>query len=78
LSKASSQAPFSEDSVVVSQMITSAQLTGDAAIAAEDYLNNLLGATNTEAERGKVVSDAGNALAGLTHDLTFWQLCRRI
>jgi V8-like Glu-specific endopeptidase len=67
----SSQAPFSEDSFVVSQIITSAQLTGDAATAAEDYLNNLLGATSTEAERGKVVLDAGNALAGLTEDLTF-------
>jgi V8-like Glu-specific endopeptidase len=66
-----SQEPFSEDSFVVSQIITSAQLTGDAATAAEDYLNNLLGATSTEAERGKVVLDAGNALAGLTDNLTF-------
>jgi hypothetical protein len=67
----SSQAPFSEDSFVVSQIITNAQLTEGAATAAEDYLNNLLGATSTEAERGKVVLDAGNALAGLTDNLTF-------
>lgn len=67
----SSQAPFSEDSFVVSQIITSAQLTGTAATAGEDYLNNLLGAATTEAERGKVVLDAGNALAGLTTDETF-------
>jgi hypothetical protein len=51
LSKASSQAPFSEDSVVVSQIITSTQLTGDAATAAEDYLNNLLTVAITEADR---------------------------
>jgi V8-like Glu-specific endopeptidase len=67
----SSQAPFSEDSFVVSQIITSVQLIGTAATAAEDYLNNLLGATSTEAERGKVVLEAGNALAGLTDNLTF-------
>jgi V8-like Glu-specific endopeptidase len=67
----SSQEPFSEDGFVVTQIITSAQLTGDAAVAAEDYLNNLLTAATTEAERGKVVLDAGNALAGLTEDLTF-------
>jgi V8-like Glu-specific endopeptidase len=67
----SSQAPFLEDSFVVSQIITSTQLTGDAATAAEDYLNNLLTAASTESERGKVVLDAGNALAGLTEDLTF-------
>jgi len=67
----SSQTPFSEDSFVVSQIITSAQLIGDAASAAEDYLNNLLTAATTEAERGKVVLEAGNALAGLTEDLTF-------
>jgi V8-like Glu-specific endopeptidase len=67
----SSQEPFSEDSFVVSQIITSTQLTGDAASAGEDYLNNLLTAATTEAERGKVVLDAGNALAGLTDNLTF-------
>jgi len=67
----SSQAPFSEDNFVVSQIITSTQLTGDAATAAEDYLNNLLNAATTEAERGKVVLEAGNALAGLTEDETF-------
>ena len=42
-----------------------------AATAAEDYLNNLLNAATTEAERGKVVLEAGNALAGLTDNLTF-------
>jgi len=67
----SSQEPFSENNFVVSQIITSTQLTGDAATAGEDYLNNLLGAATTEAERGKVVLDAGNALAGLTTDETF-------
>jgi hypothetical protein len=67
----SSQAPFSEDSFVVSQIITSTQLTGDAATAAEDYLNNLLTAATSGAERGKVVLEAGNALAGLTDNLTF-------
>jgi len=67
----SSQTPFSEDSFVVSQIITSTQLSGTAATAAEDYLNNLLSVASTEAERGKVVLDAGNALAGLTEDLTF-------
>ena len=67
----SSQAPFSEDSFVVSQIITSTQLTGDAATTAEDYLNNLLNSATTEAERGKVVLEAGNALAGLTDNLTF-------
>jgi V8-like Glu-specific endopeptidase len=67
----SSQAPFSENSFVVSQIITSTQLTGGAATAAEDYLNNLLNSATTEAERGKVVLDAGNALAGLTDNLTF-------
>jgi V8-like Glu-specific endopeptidase len=67
----SSQEPFSEDSFVVSQIITSTQLTGDAATAAEDYLNNHLSAATTEAERGKVVLEAGNALAGLTDNLTF-------
>jgi V8-like Glu-specific endopeptidase len=67
----SSQEPFSEDSFVVSQIITSTQLTGTAATAAEDYLNDLLSAATTEAERGKVVLEAGNALAGLTDNLTF-------
>jgi V8-like Glu-specific endopeptidase len=67
----SSQEPFSEDSFVVNQIITSTQLTGTAATAAEDYLNNLLDTATTEAERGKVVLDAGNALAGLTIDETF-------
>ena len=67
----SSQALFSEDSFVISQIITSTQLTGGAATAAEDYLNNLLGTITTEAERGKVVLEAGNALAGLTDNLTF-------
>ncbi len=36
MSKESSQAPFSEDSFVVSQIITSTQLTGDAATAADN------------------------------------------
>jgi len=67
----SSQAPFSEDNFVVSQIITSAQLTGDAATAAEDYLNNHLSAATTEAQRGKVVLDAGNALAEFTDNLIF-------
>jgi V8-like Glu-specific endopeptidase len=67
----SSQEPFSEDSFVVSQIITSTQLSGTAASAGEEYLNNLLNAASTEAERGKVVLDAGNALAGLTDNLTF-------
>jgi V8-like Glu-specific endopeptidase len=67
----SSQAPFSENNFVVSQIISSTQLTGTAATAAEDYLNNLLDTATTEAERGKVVLDAGNALAGLTTDETF-------
>lgn len=52
MSKESSQAPFSEDSFVVSQIITSTQLTGGAATVAEDYLNNLLNSATTEAERG--------------------------
>ncbi len=67
----SSLAPFSEDSFVVSQIITSTQLTGTAATVAEDYLNDLLSVASTEAERGKVVLDAGNALAGLEDNLTF-------
>jgi V8-like Glu-specific endopeptidase len=67
----SSQEAFSEDSFVVSQIITNAQLTGAAATAAEDYLNNLLSAATTEAERGNVVLNAGNALAGLTDNPTF-------
>ncbi len=67
----SSLAPFSEDSFVVSQIITSTQLTGTAATVAEDYLNDLLSVASTEAERGKVVLEAGNALAGLEDNLTF-------